>query len=133
VRRRRTEDNSVGGRTGRHFTNADSSSAVKVAPRQDDHVRVTFTPGNVWRVGLVLLGVVAFGLFLRFILDDGGSVLFTVLMSWFAAISMAPVVDRLARRMKRGVATIVVMVAFVVFVVLIVVASERCWSTSSAS
>jgi predicted PurR-regulated permease PerM len=99
----------------------DSSSAVVAAP-QDDHRRVTFAPGNVWRVGLVLLGVVAFGLILRFIVDDGGSVIFTVLMSWFAAIAMAPVVDRLARRMKRGVATILVMVAFVVFVVLFVVA-----------
>jgi predicted PurR-regulated permease PerM len=102
--------------------NADSSSAVMAAPPQDDHVRVTFAPGNVWRVGLVLLGVVAFGRFLRFILDDGGSVIFTVMMSWFAAISMAPLVDRLARRMKRGVATIVVMAAFVVFVLLFVVA-----------
>jgi predicted PurR-regulated permease PerM len=100
----------------------DPSSAVTSAPPQEVHVRVTFSPGNVWRVGLVLLGVVAFGLFLRFVVDDGGSVIFTVLMSWFAAISMGPVVDRLARRMKRGVATIVVMVAFVVFVVLFVVA-----------
>jgi predicted PurR-regulated permease PerM len=97
--------------------NADSSSAVMAAPPQHESVRVTFTPGNVWRVGLVLLGVVAFGLLFRFIMDDGGSVIFTVLMSWFAAISMAPLVDRLARRMKRGVATILV-----VFVVLFVVA-----------
>lgn len=102
--------------------NADSSSAVRFVPPQRDHYRVTFTPGNVWRVGLVLLGVVAFGLVLRFILDDGGSVIFTVLMSWFAAIAMAPLVDRLARRMKRGVATILVMVAFVVFVIIFAVA-----------
>jgi len=101
--------------------NADSSSAVRSVP-QRDHYRVTFTPGNVWRVGLVLLAVVAFGLLLRFILDDGGSVIFTVLMSWFAAIAMAPLVDRLARRMRRGVATILVMVAFVVFVVIFAVA-----------
>ena len=103
------------------LVNADSSSTV-IEPRQDHRVRVTFAPGNVWRVGLVLLGVVAFGLFLRFIVDDGGSVIFTVLMSWFAAIAMAPLVDRLARRMKRGVATILVMAAFVVFVVFFVVA-----------
>jgi predicted PurR-regulated permease PerM len=101
---------------------ADSSSAVRSAPPQRGHFRVTFAPGNVWRVGLVLLAVVAFGLILKFIVDDGGSVIFTVLMSWFAAIAMAPLVDRLARRMKRGVATILVMAAFVVFVVIFVVA-----------
>jgi len=100
----------------------DSSSAVMSAPPQGDHFRVTFTPGNVWRVGLVLLGVVAFGLTLRFLIEDGGGVIFTVLMSWFAAIAMAPLVDRLARRMKRGVATILVMTAFVMFLVVFAVA-----------
>ncbi|HEX7538336.1 MAG TPA: AI-2E family transporter [Dermatophilaceae bacterium] len=102
--------------------NADPSSAAMSSSPQDDHFRVTFTPGNVWRVGLVLLGVVAFGLILRFLIEDGGGVIFTVLMSWFAAIAMAPLVDRLARRMKRGVATILVMTAFVVFLVVFVVA-----------
>lgn len=102
--------------------NADPSSAAMPSSPQDDHFRVTFTPGNVWRVGLVLLGVVAFGLILRFLIEDGGGVIFTVLMSWFAAIAMAPLVDRLARRMKRGVATILVMTAFVVFLVVFVVA-----------
>jgi predicted PurR-regulated permease PerM len=102
--------------------NDDSSSAVSAAAPRRDHYRVTFAPGNIWRAGLVLLGVVAFGLVVRFILEDGGSVIFTVLMSWFAAIAMAPLVDRLARRMKRGVATILVMTAFVVFLVVFVVA-----------
>jgi predicted PurR-regulated permease PerM len=87
-----------------------------------DGLEVTFSPGNVWRTGLVLLAVVAFGLVLRFVIDDGGSVIFTVLMSWFAAIAMAPVVNRLARRMKRGLATILVMLAFLVFVIVFVLA-----------
>ena len=80
-------------------------------------LEVTFVPGNVWRVGLVLLAVIAFGLLLRFVLQDGGGVIFTVLMSWFAALAMAPMVERLARRMPRGVATILVMLAFVLFVI----------------
>lgn len=79
---------------------------------------VLLDPGNIWRVSLVLIAAIALGRFLWFILDDGGSVIFTVLMSWFAAIAMAPAVDRLARRMPRGVATLLVMVAFVVFAVL---------------
>ncbi len=80
-------------------------------------LEVTFVPGNVWRSGLVLLAVIAFGLLLRFVLQDGGGVIFTVLMSWFAALAMAPMVERLARRMRRGVATILVMLAFVLFVI----------------
>jgi predicted PurR-regulated permease PerM len=85
-------------------------------------LEVTFVPANVWRTGLVVLAVIAFGLVLRFILNDGGSVIFTVLMSWFAAIAMAPAVDVLARRMRRGVATILVMAAFLLFVVVFVLA-----------
>ncbi|MBC7560748.1 MAG: AI-2E family transporter [Dermatophilaceae bacterium] len=69
--------------------------------------------------------MVAFGLTLRFIVDGGGSVIFTVLMSWLAAIAMAPLVDRSARRLKRGAATIIVMAAFVVCVVIFVVALGR--------
>jgi predicted PurR-regulated permease PerM len=87
-----------------------------------ERLAVTFVPGNVWRTGLVVLAVVAFGLVMRFVLDDGGSVIFTVLMSWFAAIAMAPPVNWLAKRMKRGLATILVMIAFVLFVILFVAA-----------
>ena len=50
---------------------------------------ITLRPGNVWRVGLVVLAVIALGLMLQFIIRDGGSVIFTVLMAWFAAIAMA--------------------------------------------
>lgn len=71
--------------------------------------RIEFEPRNVWRAGLVLLGVVAFGLLLQFVISDGGTVLFTVLMAWFASIAMEPAVSRLARRMRRGAATAVVM------------------------
>ena len=59
---------------------------------------------------------------LQFIIRDGGSVIFTVLMAWFAAIAMAPAVDRLARRMKRGFATFIVMGAFALLMVVFVVA-----------
>jgi len=92
------------------------------AGSSDGHLQITFVPGNVWRTGLVLLAVVAFGLVMRFVIDDGGSVIFTVLMSWFAAIAMAPPVNWLAKRMKRGLATIIVMVAFLLFVVVFILA-----------
>ncbi len=91
------------------------SSAV--APATDSGVTIRLSPANVWRIGLVLLGVVAFGLLVRFVVDDGGSVIFTVLMSWFAAIAMAPIVDRLSQHMRRGLATGIVMVSAIVMVV----------------
>ncbi len=93
-----------------------------VAGSTDGRLQVTFVPANVWRTGMVVLGVVAFGLVMRFVIDDGGSVIFTVLMSWFAAIAMAPPVNWLAKRMKRGLATITVMIAFLLFVVVFVFA-----------
>jgi predicted PurR-regulated permease PerM len=83
---------------------------------------VVLSPSNVWRVGLTLLAVVAFGLLVRFVITDGGGVLFTVLMSWFAAIAMAPAVTRLSRHMRRGAATGIVMGGFALFVVVFVAA-----------
>ena len=84
-------------------------------------VRVALIPQNIWRVGFAVLAVIAAGLFLKFVLADGGSVLFSVLIAWFAAIAIAPAVDRLARHMRRGLATGIVMLglmlALVVFVV----------------
>lgn len=77
--------------------------------RAAEELAITISPAQVWRAGLVLLGVVAVGLLARFLITDGGSVCFTVLMSWFAALAMAPVVNRLARRMRRGFATGLVM------------------------
>ncbi|HEV8024375.1 MAG TPA: hypothetical protein VGP37_05770, partial [Candidatus Nanopelagicales bacterium] len=63
---------------------------------------VRFSPRNIWRVGLVVLALIALALFVQFLLEDGGGILFIVLMAWFAALAMAPLVDRLSRYMKRG-------------------------------
>ena len=79
---------------------------------------VTLAPGNVWRIGMVGIAVVALGVFLAFILDDGGSVIFTVLMAWFASIAMEPAVVKLAKHMKRGLATMIVMLSVLIFLVI---------------
>jgi predicted PurR-regulated permease PerM len=86
---------------------------------------VTFVPRNVWRVGWVAIALVAITLLLRFVVDDGGGVIFTVLMGWFAAIAMAPAVDRMAKHMRRGVATIIVMVSVFLFLTLFFIAFGR--------
>ena len=88
-------------------------------------IRVTLDPSNVWRVGFVLVGVAAVAAFLIFVVDDGGSVIFTVLMSWFVSIAMEPAVGRLARHMRRGIATALVMATAVVLFVLFLAAFGR--------
>ena len=104
------------------ISEAEQDAAISQAEKEAPVVtQVVFSPSNVWRTGLVILGVLALGLLFAFILEDGGNVIFTVLMSWFAAIAMAPLVDRLARRMPRGVATIIVMLGFMAAVALFIV------------
>jgi len=76
---------------------------------------VRLSPGNIWRVGLVILAIIGLALFIKFLLEDGGGVLFVILMGWLAALAMAPLVERMSRVMKRGLATIIVMVAFLLF------------------
>lgn len=83
---------------------------------------VRFSPQNIWRVGLVVLALLFLFLLIQFVLEDGGGVLFTVIMAWFAAIAMAPVVQWLSRWMRRGLATIVVMLTFILLAVLFLAA-----------
>lgn len=80
-------------------------------------VTVRLEPRNVWRIGLVVIVLIAVGLFAQFVIEDGGNVLFTILMAWFASIAMEPAVARLARRMRRGAATGLVMLGVVAFLV----------------
>jgi predicted PurR-regulated permease PerM len=87
--------------------------------------QVVFVPRNVWRTGLVVLGVLAVGALVTFVLEDGGNVLFTVLMAWFAALAMAPVVNRLSHRVPRGVATLLVMLAATIAIVVFLLAFGR--------
>lgn len=105
------------------ISEAEQDEAIAEAEQEADAVtRVIFSPSNVWRIGFVIMGVLALGLIFSFILEDGGNVIFTVLMAWFAAIAMAPLVDRLSRRMPRGVATMLVMLGFLIAIVLFLVA-----------
>lgn len=83
---------------------------------------VLFSASNIWRTGFVVAAVIALALFFGFILDDGGSVIFTVLMAWFASIAMEPAVSRLATHMRRGAATMIVMVTFAIAAVLFSIA-----------
>ena len=73
------------------------------------------SPGFLWRAGFIVMALVFIFLFIDFVIDDGGGVIFTVLMSWFFALAMAPAVERLSKHMKRGLATLIVMVSVGLF------------------
>jgi predicted PurR-regulated permease PerM len=78
---------------------------------------VRLEPRNVARVTAAVLGVFVVAAFLTFVVRDGGSIIFTVLMAWFISIAMEPAVVLLARHMRRGAATGLVMAAFALFAV----------------
>lgn len=88
-------------------------------PRNPDSEQAATTvrldPRNVWQVGFVVIALTALALLGKFVLEDGGGVIFTLLMSWFASIAMEPAVGRLAKRMRRALATAIVMFAVFVF------------------
>ncbi|MFV0463983.1 MAG: AI-2E family transporter [Nostocoides sp.] len=86
------------------------------------HLRIEFTGRNIWRTGWVILALAALASFLLFVLHDGGGVIFTVLMSWFAAIAMEPAVRKLSTKMSRGRATVIVMGGVAIFMVLFLLA-----------
>ncbi len=83
-----------------------STPTVEAIPARSDVRRV-------WAVVGVLLVV----LVLWFVLTRGSQTVFYVVMSWFAALAMEPVVSRLSRHMPRAAATAVVMLTGAVAVV----------------
>ncbi len=87
------------------------------APEPTSSTKWPVSPGFIWRAGFIVMALVFIFLFLRFLIDDGGSVIFTVLMAWFFALAMAPAVDRLSRHMKRGLATLIVMGGVLLFLI----------------
>jgi predicted PurR-regulated permease PerM len=76
---------------------------------------IRLDPRNMWRIGFIALAIVAIGLLAQFLIEDGGGAFFIILMSWFASLAMEPAVSRLAKRMKRGLATGIVMISVVAF------------------
>ena len=91
-------------------------------PSAQTKTTIKLEPRNIWQIGFVVLGVVAVALFAKFLLEDGGSVIFTLLMAWFASIAMEPAVRRFAKRMKRGLATLLVMGMVIAFMVVFTLA-----------
>ena len=91
-----------------------SPAAHQPLPRR---TLIALDPQSIWRPGLVVIALIVLYSFGSFVLHDGGSVLFQIIMAWLASIAMEPAVSRLAGHMRRGLATGVVMVGVVVFAV----------------
>ncbi|GAA2161446.1 putative PurR-regulated permease PerM [Humibacillus xanthopallidus] len=101
------------------------STEPPLSPTPGADIVVRFDRRNVWRTGWVLAGVVALAALAKWVVDDGGSVIFTLIMSMLAAIAMEPAVARLSHRMRRGVATILVMLGVLLFVIVFMLAFGR--------
>jgi predicted PurR-regulated permease PerM len=77
-----------------------TTPVVPVTPAQDR---------PFWRRTWLVVGVLVLTLFVAFVVWRGASTIYYVLMAWFIALAMEPAVSTLATKMKRGVATGVVM------------------------
>jgi predicted PurR-regulated permease PerM len=97
------------------------SDAGDVETRLVD-VQVRFDRRSVWRAGWLTVAIVAIAALGKFVIDDGGSVIFTLIMAMLASIAMEPAVARLSRRMRRGVATMTVMLGVLVFCIVFMLA-----------
>ncbi|HEX6917292.1 MAG TPA: AI-2E family transporter [Phycicoccus sp.] len=71
--------------------------------------RPGFRDRPLWHQTWLVIGVIVLALFTGFVLWRGSKVLYYVLMAWFIALAMEPAVAKLALRMRRGLATGVVM------------------------
>jgi predicted PurR-regulated permease PerM len=70
----------------------------------------------LWRRSWLVVGVLVIAGIFAFILWRGASTFYFVIMAWFAALAMEPVVSRLSTRMHRGLATGLVMLLAGLFV-----------------
>ena len=75
--------------------------------------------------GLAAVAIVAIAALGKFVIDDGGSVIFTLIMAMLASIAMEPAVARLSHRMRRGMATMIVMLGVLVFFIVFLLAFGR--------
>ena len=63
-----------------------------------------------WHRTWLVVGVLVLALFVAFVVWRGASTIYYVVMAWFLALAMEPAVAKLATRMKRGLATGIVMI-----------------------
>ncbi|EWT04299.1 membrane protein [Intrasporangium chromatireducens Q5-1] len=80
-------------------------------PRHE--ISIHFNRPSLWRAGWVVIALVASAALLKWVLEDAGSIIFTLVLSLLASIAMEPAVAWLSAHMRRGFATAIVMVGLV--------------------
>ena len=105
------------------------SAAPNPPPRR---VLLSAEAADLWRFGRVSLALAALGAFGWFVISDAGSVLFTLLLAWFASVALEPAVRRLARHMPRARAVVVVMASVGLFLMLFLAAFGRLFAQQVA-
>lgn len=88
------------------------------SPPEDSERRWPVSAGFLWRAGFIAMALIFIGLLIKFLVEDGGGVIFTVLMAWFFALAAAPAVNVLSKKMRRGLATLLVMGGLALFLIL---------------
>ncbi len=106
------------GQSSRQSSRQSGSTTARAVPAGVHTTRVLLDPGNVWRIGWVVVGLITLVVIIEFLLGRGSSLLFTAVMAWFASLAIEPAVSRLAQRMPRGAATGVVLLSVVLFLAL---------------
>ena len=61
--------------------------STRVTTDPDQYVRLRVVPGDLWRAGWVVVGVLAAAAVLRWVLADGGNVIFTLVFSFIASVA----------------------------------------------
>ena len=77
-------------------------------------VTIGFDRRSVIRASWGVLFVVVCAVLGRWVFQDAGGLVFTLVMSWLASIAMEPAVSRLAKRMRRGLASMLVLLSVVI-------------------
>src|SRR5690554_2406609 len=83
----------------------------KAAPTPPPTETVALAPSSVWRASWVVVGVALCVFIIGFIVNRGGGLIFTLIISMFLAVAMEPAVRFFGRWMKRPLATACVMLA----------------------
>lgn len=71
---------------------------------------------NLWRAVWVVLGAFAVISVAKFVTGSAGTAIFQIIMALFLAMAMEPLVGRLAKHMRRGFATAIVMLGLLLAV-----------------
>lgn len=97
-------------------TSAQEARSARATPARGEPspTRIHLSIHDVWRAGWVLVAVVTLAALGNWVFRDAGNVIFTLVLAFLTSIAMEPAVVWLSQRMKRGLASLLVMVTFVV-------------------